>query len=254
MPSGWKDGKNIKIRFGSVHYSAQVWLNGKLVGSHFGGHIPFDVHIPNAVPKFGEFGVGRDDGKSAGEHCTILYNAERFEVDAKDSGTFWLSDTPEKVASKSWGNGIPRICTWARLVEKGSGRGFYVYNCHWDHRSQPSRDGAAKLTVERIAARKHAGEPVVLMGDFNANESNTAILAIKMGELKMEDTYRVVHPDKRGAGTFSAFSGRVSDHKIDHVFVLPGTAEVSAAEIVRYHREGRYLSDHYPVRAVFSFR
>ena len=54
--------------------------------------------------------------------------------------------------------------------------------------------------------------------------------------------------------TFHGFrGGKASGGKIDHVFVLPGTAKVKSAAIVRYHREGRYLSDHYPVRAVLTF-
>ena len=83
----------------------------------------------------GKNGVGRDDGKFRGEHCSILYLKDRFKLDKKDCGTFWFSDTPEKIASKSWGNEIPRICTWVRLIEKKTNKGFYVYNVHYDHRS-----------------------------------------------------------------------------------------------------------------------
>ncbi len=207
-----------------------------------------------ALPTYAEYGVGRDDGKRRGEHCTIFYKTDRFGIDETEHGTFWLSDTPEVVASKTWGNGVTRICTWARLVDKETMRGFYVYNTHWDHRSQPSRDGAAKQVAERIAARKHKAEPVVLMGDFNADEANPAVLALKGGELKFVDTFREVHPEEKKVGSFSAFRGAETGRKIDHVFVLPETAEVVSAEIVRYNREGRYLSDHYPVRARLKFR
>jgi endonuclease/exonuclease/phosphatase family metal-dependent hydrolase len=203
---------------------------------------------------YSEHGVGRDDGKSAGEHCTILFKAGRFALDQKECGTFWLSDTPAKIASKSWGNGIPRICTWARLVEKKSKRAFYVYNVHWDHRSQPSRVGAARLIIERIAKRKYPKEPVILMGDFNADESNPAILALKSKPLELVDSYRVVKPEEKAVRTFHGFrGGKAAGGKIDHVFVLPGSAKVKSASIVRYHREGRYLSDHYPVRALLLF-
>ena len=210
--------------------------------------------IRKIATQYSEHGVGRDDGKSSGEHCTILFKAGRFALDQKECGTFWLSDTPAKIASKSWGNGIPRICTWARLVEKKSKRAFYVYNVHWDHRSQPSRVGAARLIIERIAKRKYPKEPVILMGDFNANESNPAILALKSKPLELVDSYRVVKPEEQAVRTFHGFrGGKAAGGKIDHVFVLPGSAKVKSASIVRYHREGRYLSDHYPVRALLLF-
>ena len=33
------------LRFGSAHYTAQVWLNGQEVGLHSGGHLPFEWDI-----------------------------------------------------------------------------------------------------------------------------------------------------------------------------------------------------------------
>jgi len=65
-------------------------------------------------------GAGRDDGKTKGEYSAILYRRERFEVE--QGGTFWLSDTPEVPGSITWGNACTRICTWARFVERKTGR------------------------------------------------------------------------------------------------------------------------------------
>ena len=202
-----------------------------------------------SAPTYAEFGVGRDDGKSKGEHCTILYKAERFEPG--EGGTFWLSDTPEKIASKSWGNGIPRICTWLHLTDKATKRGVYVYNVHWDHRSQPSRERAAELINERILARTKKDDPVILMGDFNAAEDNPAIATLKK---HFVDTFRIAHPDEKFVNTFGGFKPiKAEGRKIDHVFIQPDSAEVKSATIDRYGREGRTLSDHFPVRAKLVF-
>src|SRR5688572_24533450 len=86
-----------------------------------------------ALPAYAELGVGRDDGKTAGEYSAILYRRGRFDV--LDQGTFWFSDTPATPGSASWGNRITRICTWARLRDRTGGRTFYVYNLHLDHES-----------------------------------------------------------------------------------------------------------------------
>ena len=99
--------------------------------------------ITPALAGYTEFGIGRDDGKTRGEYSAILFRSDRFELDKDDCGTFWLSDTPEKVGSATWGNEIPRICTWVRLTDKQSQRSFYVFNTHFDHESQPARDKSA---------------------------------------------------------------------------------------------------------------
>ena len=206
--------------------------------------------IAPALPGYTEFGIGRDDGKTRGEYSPILFRSDRFELDEKDSGTFWLSDTPETVGSTTWGNKIPRICTWARLTDKQSQRSFYVFNTHWDHQSQPARLGAARLINQRIAARQHPAEPVILMGDFNATKDNPAILEIA-GTLR--DSFSIRHPERADSATFHGFEGGKQGQKIDHIFVPPNT-KVSDAAILYFNRDGVYPSDHYPVRAALQFR
>ena len=43
-PAGWK-GQRIFVRVGSANYAAAVWLNGRAVGAHEGGHLPFECEI-----------------------------------------------------------------------------------------------------------------------------------------------------------------------------------------------------------------
>ena len=199
--------------------------------------------ITSKFPRYGVIGVGRDDGKTKGEYSAILYDAQRFAVDT--SGTFWLSDTPEVIASTSWGNTITRICTWARLVDRESGNALYVFNAHLDHRSQPSREQSTKLIAKRIGQRAH-DDPVVLMGDFNAGEANPAITSlIDSGLIHI---YRTLHPDETGVGTFNGFKGETTGEMIDHMFVTPGI-QVKEADIDRSNENGRYPSDHFPVWA-----
>ncbi len=206
--------------------------------------------IATALPGYTEFGIGRDDGKTRGEYSPILFRSERFELDKDDCGTFWLSDTPEQVGSASWGNEIPRICTWARLTDLQSKRAFYVFNTHWDHRSQPARLGAARLINQRIAARKHPAEPVILMGDFNAAKDNPAIEELAT---TLRDSFEICHPEAADSGTFHGFRGGKGGKKIDHIFVLPKTG-VTSAEILYFNKDGIFPSDHYPVRSALQFR
>jgi endonuclease/exonuclease/phosphatase family metal-dependent hydrolase len=206
--------------------------------------------IVAAAPAYAVVGVGRDDGRARGEFSAILFRRDRFRV--ADSGTFWFSDTPAVPGSKSWGNSITRIATWVRLIDR-DGTGFYHFNLHLDHQSQPSRERSTELLLQRIVARAVPTEPVVVTGDFNVGEGNPALRNL-LGTpgapaAPFVDTFRVKHPDAQEVGTFNGFKfGVTTGDKIDYVLVLPGTEVIDAA-IVRTSREDRYPSDHFPVTA-----
>lgn len=44
-----KGGSRVFLRFGSVNYLATVWLNGKKLGSHEGGHLPFEFELTDQL-------------------------------------------------------------------------------------------------------------------------------------------------------------------------------------------------------------
>jgi endonuclease/exonuclease/phosphatase family metal-dependent hydrolase len=205
--------------------------------------------IREELPEYDEVGVGRDDGKMAGEYAAILYRSARWR--AVDSGTLWLSDTPDVPGSMTWGNEITRIATWARFVERATGRALWLFNTHFDHISQPSREKSAELLASRIANRG-TPDPVIVTGDFNAGEANPAILylknATKRSPVTLVDTFRVLHPDAQPVGTGGGFEGLRDGPKIDYVFAEPD-AQVRKAGIIRDHRDDRYPSDHFPVYA-----
>jgi endonuclease/exonuclease/phosphatase family metal-dependent hydrolase len=206
--------------------------------------------ITEAVPGYAVVGVGRDDGRTAGEYSAILVRKDRFNV--AEAGTFWFSDTPAVPGSTSWGNRITRICTWARLIDR-DGTAFWFFNVHLDHESQPSRERSTQLLLRRIDARAFPGEPVVVTGDFNVGEDNPAILTM-LGAKAFVDTSRVIHPEEKQVGSFSNFKlDAIDGPKIDYVLVQPGT-DVLSAEIVRTARDGRYPSDHFPVVARIQLR
>lgn len=202
-------------------------------------------------------GVGRDDGKTAGEFSPIFYRTARFTVDT--SGTFWYSDTPAVPGSKSWGNTLPRICTWARLLDRQTGKGFYFFNHHIDHLSQPSREKSVQLLVERIGEVKHAAEPVFVTGDFNVGEADPVIrfmkgkqtLAGKSNSIPFLDSYREVNPDETHINTRHDFTGAIDGEKIDYVFMLPRMKALKA-EILHDNVGGLYPSDHFPVTAAIT--
>ncbi len=210
-----------------------------------------------ALPDYAAVGVGRDDGKAGGEHAAILYRKSRFE--ALENATFWLSETPEMPGSKSWGSAHTRICTWARLRSKASGKGFLVFNVHLDNKSRASRIHSAQLIAERIDAVSDGSDPVILAGDFNAAEDSQPMMFLR-GEVPAVDssrllqapwvdTFRARHPDTQPAGTFNGFVGDRDGAKIDYILTRSRRAYVREAYILDWQKRGRYPSDHFPVVA-----
>jgi len=198
-----------------------------------------------------------------GKHSNaLLYRKDRFR--AADWGTFWYSDTPDTPDSKGWGNGSPRFCTWARFVEIGSGKSFYYYNTHLDHKSQNSRERGAVLLANRIKQRNPKA-PFVVTGDLNSREDNPVIRFFTgKGKLVFDgqshktpipliDTFRAKYGEQAEAGTFNGFDPDREFLKIDYVFTERST-KVLDAEIVTYSKNGHYPSDHFPVTATLRFR
>lgn len=253
------------IRYGTADDGADSWEHRRdlvfavirdeapdIIGTQEALRFQLD-ELRRALPQYHELGVGRADGDTAGEYAAILYRRDRFRVE--DSGTFWLSDTPEVRGSTGWGATLPRICTWARFVDGRSAGTFYVYNVHFDHESQESRERSARLLAERIAARRHP-DPVIVTGDFNAGEGNPAMRILRgegepQGDQRLRDTFRDLHRNAVDVGTFHGFRGLTVGPKIDAVLVSEGFEVVEAA-ILDEARDDRYPSDHFPVTAVIK--
>jgi len=213
-----------------------------------------------SLPDFGFIGAGRTDGERRGEYAGIFYKRDRFEADVSNRGMMWLSETPEKTGSTSWGNDIPRVATWVRLLDRSSGQALWVMNSHLDHRSQRSRDQSVKLIARRLVKMNEAGEPVIWLGDFNATEWNTAIRFIKgdrsvLGAVEgfegLKETFDELHPGEKKRGTLHFWmSDPNRQWKVDHIFASKD-AKILEAEVLRSGEP--YLSDHFPVKARLSF-
>ena len=58
-------GQRLSLRFGSVNYVADVWLNGVRVGGHEGGHLPFEFDVTAHLRREGNLLVVRVEGEMA---------------------------------------------------------------------------------------------------------------------------------------------------------------------------------------------
>lgn len=203
------------------------------------------------VPGYAEIGSGREDGAAKGEYSAILVRTDRFTI--QGSGMFWLSDTPEVVASSTWGNKVVRVCTWAKLYDRTSRQSFHFFNTHLDHETPLARQKGTELILARMAATG-AGGPFVLTGDFNAGPEDPLHAAIKGAPLNLVDVWASLHPDAKpeDSGTAHGFSGRTDKGHIDYIYASNGFGRVDS-EILHDHEGTTYPSDHFAVRATLTF-
>ena len=213
-----------------------------------------------SMSDYGFVGMGRSDGKREGEYSGIFYQRDRFAVDGDKSGMIWLSATPDKVGSMTWGNEIPRVATWVRLLDRASGQGIWVVNMHLDHRNQPSREKGVRLMAESLVKMNSNDDPVVWLGDFNAVEGNPAVLFLAgkrtlipavQGFDGMVETFDALNAGEKKRGTLHFWMSDPSRQwKVDHIFISKGGAVLRSGVL----RGGEpYLSDHFPVTAKVRF-
>lgn len=135
------------------------------------------------LPGYKFLGVGRTDGKEAGEHCAIFYKSPKFDVES--DGHFWLSKKPREPGSKGWDAACERIVTWAIFNEKKTGVKFVVFNTHFDHIGELARKESAKLLKKKIV--EIAGDlPVILTGDLNLPPEAEAVKSLLEGDFLLE--------------------------------------------------------------------
>ncbi|MEZ4964923.1 MAG: endonuclease/exonuclease/phosphatase family protein [Saprospiraceae bacterium] len=199
-------------------------------------------YLDAALPVYTRVGQGRDaDG--GGEYSALYFRRDRFGL--LDSGTFWLSETPEK-PSKDWDAALNRICTYAHLHDSLSGKTLWVFNTHFDHIGKEARKQSAALILKKIAEKNPGGEPAVLMGDLNAEPEEAPIAVLKE---KMKDAREISKEPPFGpVGTFNGFKFHEPvTRRIDYIFTTGMSVRQYA--VLSDALDCHYPSDHLPVLA-----
>lgn len=189
-------------------------------------------------------GVGRADVKENGdgEFSAIFYNKRKFNK--VESGTFWLSPTPEK-PSRGWDASLNRICTYILLEERGTKTKFRVFNTHFDHKGKVAREKSAELILDKIKSINKQNYPVILTGDFNLTPNQLPIknLSKQFNDSRNVSSSKPFGPD----GTFCSFNicKKVS-RRIDYIFTDKNIFVKNYAVFSDVVNQ-KYPSDHFPV-------
>lgn len=210
----------------------------------------FQEALPNQLddlverlPEHDHYGVGRDDGKSGGEHCPIFWRRSRYEL--LHAETKWLSATPDVPGSVGWDASLPRIATIVLLHDRQTGKVLRVANTHFSHIGEQARALAARMLALQFTLSE--ADIDILLGDLNAEPGSEAVsILVESGLADAHDA--ASKRCRKGIGTFTGFNtaGMRGAPRIDHIFVR-GAAEIPWFCTEEQIIDGLYISDHLPV-------
>ncbi len=202
-------------------------------------------------PDYDWIGLGRDGG-SRGEFMAIFYRRDRLLP--LEYEHFWLSDTPEVVASSSWGNDVRRMVTWVKFRDQATGREFYFWNTHLDHAVQFAREKSAELIRQRIGLLP-SGVPLFLVGDFNAVARDNRAYEILTQDAGLTDTWYAARERRNeDANSFTGFGPLQREGKRIDWILARGAMDVHATEAVTFQQGGHWPSDHLPIMVRVTLR
>lgn len=204
-------------------------------------------------PEWAHIGVGREDGRDAGEFSPVFYQPAIWKCEREK--TAWLSPTPD-VPSRGWDAALNRIVTMGLFAHRPTGARVVVMSTHFDHQGEKAREESAKLILnfvrewrEKAAAN---GKPlaVVLGGDFNSTPEDSGYRIMTASGSGMFDIMELIEPHRRYGNHFTYTSfGNSKPTRIDFLFLSSDLA----VDITQYgvlpnkFDDGVYISDHRPV-------
>lgn len=192
-------------------------------------------------------GKGRD-GQGHGEYCAVFYRKDRFTL--RESGTFWLSETPEVEASKSWNAACNRVASWVVLTKNDDEQCRVLFmSTHLDHRSKEARVQGARLVVARTTSLSlwFACRVTVVVGDFNSYPPAEREPYEVFRASPMRDAYLEAPTRGPAVATFHGWQDPVtSDERIDWIWV-GGFCKCTSARIHTQKGVLYWPSDHFPI-------
>lgn len=197
----------------------------------------------NLGDKYACVGSARDKYGLYTEYSAVFYLKDKYNL--IDSGTIWLSETPDEKYTKSFDSACHRIASWAVLEEKETGVTYTHINTHLDHVLESTRVGQVQVLAEKIKEFQKSGT-VVCTGDFNTYKTGDVYAEM----LKITDDVRLTAKNTDDGITYHNY-GKIEENEegaIDFIFLSKET-QAETYKIIRNTVKEMYPSDHYPICA-----
>lgn len=210
-------------------------------------------YLKKQLPGYATVGASRHSPPED-EFSAILVDTSRVTV--RESGTHWLSSTPDVPGSRFDGEHFPRIMTWAICEIGGFDRPLMVANTHLTYESR-GIDAQVDALLAQIDRHAPDGIDILLTGDFNAPvgsrpwETVRAAGFIDAMDFSIEQVGpRLTAHEWHGVGNPESRADTLT-HRIDWIMYRPGDGVTvptgCTLETVDTHTPSTYPSDHFPV-------
>lgn len=186
------------------------------------------------APEYAVLFTQRESGLT-GEGLAVAFRQDAVALYGLE--VFWLSPTPDVVASKYPGQSQhSRICQKLWFKNEKTGECFRVYNLHLEEISEDVR----LLQMQQIAAQlDNETMPYFVLGDFNTVPSGTVYpWLLEQGLVDVSADIAV---------SFHGFGMRKPPYKLDYIFTNEAVAAKCRTVVWDQCLNGIYLSDHYPI-------
>lgn len=235
------DGKN-----SFIHRAGMIY---EVLRAEMPDIIAFQEVIPKSMeflrlicPDYEFFGLFRSENFD-GEGLFTAVRKQAYETVAHES--FWLSETQYEAGSRfSEQSECPRICVLTDVRNKATGFRIRLFNVHLDHISDSARELGIKCVLNKV--KEYNDKKMVhtaVLGDFNASVNSKPV--------KVCEKYGLFDASKNENCTFHEFGKR--EEKLDYIFLDNDMrSAVKESFVLKYEKNGIYLSDHYPVGIVLE--
>lgn len=183
------------------------------------------------------------------EWNAVFYNSNRFDL--IKSGSFWLSENPDQFNVIGWDAQQGRVVVWGYFKDNYTGKDFYYFNTHFDHRGKVARVNSATLLLEKIKEMCQ-GKPVLVTGDLNTHPNTDPIKTLTGGTsyYKLFDAIDITqNPHYGPVNTFNDFGKGNHPGKIDYIFVNNKVEVYQHSTLSETWEDGKFSSDHFPIIA-----
>ncbi|KAH8202769.1 hypothetical protein TruAng_003040 [Truncatella angustata] len=195
-------------------------------------------------------GVGRDDGRTAGEYNPIFYQPSKMRLVFQQ--TKWLSPTPD-VPSYGWNANSRRIVNVGVFQHVATGRRFIAANTHLDNASSEARTKGVQVVLRVIKdiQSRYGPLPVYLTGDFNSQPGEDAYTTV-VNDGYLADMYTSANTVQKYGPyeTFTGFDPATVDQiksRIDFIWLGPKANNrwtILRYEVLNNVKNNVYMSDH----------
>lgn len=188
--------------------------------------------------KYGRVGLDCNGKENATSFATYIYY-RRDKYVALDSGTFWMSKTPDTPSKYGDTVDMNRTCTWVLLENIETGFRYVHMNCHLDWMDLSVNEIQCTMIRNQIQRFEAMGYPVFATGDYNSGEMNASYTVMNEFDSIADARYIA----KKTTDVVTHVGGN-HDYTLDYCYVTKNKMTVNTFDVIDTRKTSPAASDH----------